>query len=283
LPKNASETLKVVLSGEGGDEAFMGYDHQRAFMKMNKIGDSGLLRNFVRIMLSICPPRLLSMFNSYPGAFGSEEHARIKHVFEKLNSPCDAYIQLISLYDDVEMPTLFDRSFLSHAPTGPDRDTIRETFSQDQHLWQSVMRLEIEQLTLIVNLLKQDRFSMRFSIEGRVPLVSRSVLDFASALPVEKLLHKINKEYLLNYSNSKPLLKRPFSIFASPIYAKIIIDLMEKYVNRASVEECGILSWETANQITERMKKGGMLAIKKAMALVVFMIWWKVFRTYIKK
>lgn len=283
LPKHASESLKVVLSGEGGDEAFIGYDHQRAFLKMTNLGNSKILKKLAGIMLSICPTRLLAMINSYPGGFGSEEHKRIKQVFEKIDKPYDAYIRLVSLFSDMEFGKLFSGKFLSHAPDGPDRDTIRRTFSKDQHLWQSVMRSEIEQLTLIVNLLKQDRFSMRFSIEGRVPLVSRSVLDFAATLPIDTLLNRINKEYLLNYSNSEPLIKRPFSIITSPIYIKILIDLMEKYVNQSSVNECGILSWDYVSQIAERLKKGGMLAVKKAMALVVFMIWWKVFRIYVKK
>ena len=275
LANYASRSVKVVLSGEGGDEAFMGYDHQRAFMKMLSLGKSVNNRFMINTLLKIIPSSLLSIVNTYPGGFGSEEQRRIQETFRNITTPVDAYLNLVKLFNDKELNTLFLKSFLSNAPDGPDRIPLDEIFHMDNHIWQSIMRSEIEQLILIVNLLKQERLAMRFSLEGRVPLVSRKVLEFAASLPIEKLFGGINKEYLVRYSGSNIIRKKPFSVFAHKEYKKMLIILMDKYADKQSVYETGILSWEYVEQLRNSINRGGLIVVKKAMVVLVFLIWWK--------
>jgi asparagine synthase (glutamine-hydrolysing) len=282
LPQHASKKVKVVLSGEGGDEAFLGYDHQRAFLKMTTIGKTEVTRFLFRLLLKICPTWLVAMANTYPGGFGADEHSRIEEVVGHMSSPVEAYIRLVSLFSDSEIRAIFAPSFLNHSPRQPDRKYLKRIFSDSEYVWQAVMRSEIELLTLIVNLLKQDRFGMRFSLEGRVPFVSRRILDFVATLPLDKLVGRINKKYLLHYSSSRPLQKRPFSVFASPAYRGVILNLMSKYMDEKSVDECGVVSQECVSRLQLGVKKGQMLAAKKAMAVLVFMIWWKKFRVYLR-
>ena len=144
------------------------------------------------------------------------------------------------------------------------------------------MRAEIEQFTLIVNLLKQERLGMRFSLEGRVPLVSKGVLDFAASLPFHKIMGKINKKYLLGYSESSVIKKKPFSVFADPEYKNMLKTLMNQYITRESVTETGILNWTEVENIKNSIQNGGLLTIKKAMAILIFIIWYKVFKKYLK-
>jgi len=282
LAKYASENVKVVLSGEGGDEAFIGYDHQRAFLKMLRLSKIPLINSSVSLALSILPPKLLAIANGYPGGFGYSEKSQIKNTFANINSPVDAYIQLITLFKEHELKTLFKSSFLNKAPQSFDRAPLDEIFMLDDNIWQSVMRAEIEQLTLIINLLKQERLGMRFSLEGRVPLVSRKILDFAASLPLDKIYNKINKQYLIHYSKTNVLKKRPFSILANPKYKMMISLLIDKYITKSNVDETGILEWDSVSEAVSDLKSGSMLKIKKTMSILVFLIWWSKYKYFLK-
>lgn len=276
LARRASESVKVVLSGEGGDESFLGYDHQRGFLRM-----AGL-PGFIRRLATHVPAGLMGIASGYPGKFGAQEKRRISGVLSRLPDAEVAYLRLVTLYGEDEIRRLFCNSFLSDAPASYDTGTVRGALSVDKELWQSVMRVEIEQLTLIVNLLKQDRFSMRFSMEGRVPFVSRSVLEFAASLPRDALLGRVNKSLLLAYSGSEPFPKAAFSVLNNPAYVQLLSELLDRYADRASVEEAGVLSVDAVGDVRRRAMGGGVLDVKRAMAVVVFMVWWRVFRSVLR-
>lgn len=282
LASKASQEVKVVLSGEGGDESFMGYDHQRVFLKMLQYSQTPFIRSLASLALHFLPSRILSLASTYPGGFGYSEKVQIKSTFSNIDSPADAYLQLITLFKENDLRDLFQPSFYNHSPESPICEPLNEIFSTDKYPWQSVMRAEIEQFTLIVNLQKQERLGMRFSLEGRVPLVSKKILEFAASLPIDKLVGKINKEYLLGYSQSTIIKKKPFSVFANPNYKFMLSNLMNQYADQKSVNETGILNWIAVEKLKNIIDTGGLLDIKKVMSVLIFLIWFKKYRGYLK-
>jgi len=281
LARNASGAIKVVLSGEGGDESFCGYDHQRAFMKMSSRFRRPLFYKLISLLLKFAPAQLIAMFNSYPGGFGIQEQIKIRNVFAKINDPCAAYINLVSLFEKEELNLLFSDGFKDSCVAEPDTEPLKEIFASEKEIWQAVMKAEIEQLTLIINLLKQDRFGMRFSLEGRVPLVSKKILEFAATLPLEELFSHVNKKLLLDYSGSPFIKKKPFTLFADKVYLSSLIRLWDKYVTKETIMETGLFSWQTIENLRRDLTKGYILPIKKSMAVLVFTVWLKSFRRYL--
>ncbi len=277
LAKQASMAVRVVLSGEGGDEAFCGYDHQRAFMKMFRLSGRAFPRSFTTLLMRTLPARAIRFANSYPGGFGSPEKNRIAGVMGRIKRPGEAYLSLVSLFDSGELARLFTRDFMRDVSLNEDRNPILEIFNEEKNVWRAVMRAEVEQLTLIVNLLKQDRFTMSRSIEGRVPFVSRRVLEFAASLPFERMFSKVNKPFLLNYAGQPVIKKKPFSLFADPAYAGHLKKLFDAVLTDSRIEETGTLDAGYVRVIKRQAEAGGMLAVKKAMAVLVFACWMQVF------
>ena len=65
-----------------------------------------------------------------------------------METPVDAYLEMITLFKDHELKDLFISSFYNNSPKLPDREPLNEIFATDVYPWQSVMRAEIEQFTL---------------------------------------------------------------------------------------------------------------------------------------
>lgn len=277
LASSASKQVKVALTGEGGDEAFIGYDHQRGFQKMISLCQLPLGKLAAQSALAFLPAKLVGMMQDYPGNFTRLETAKIQSILSAMENKGTAYLNMVSLFESADLQELLSSSFIKDNGYSPDMDPILDIFDEQENPVDAAMRVEIEQLTLILNLLKQDRLSMAHSLETRVPLVSRPILEFAASLPYEILLSKDVKPLLRNASKISDAKKRAFSLFGSDDYIQPLIRLMDTHVTRDAVENTGVLDWSGIKRIRENLSSGSIIAVKRAMSVTMFQMWWNIY------
>lgn len=165
VAKAASEDVKVVLSGEGADELFGGYNHynepgsMRAYLKLPFFLRSGLSKFASRF------PKIKGRrFLVRGGQPLFKRYFRIDYVFNE-----NERTQLLR-----DPSTNFDTATLSKSLFNhvSDLDEVTQMQYVDMYTW------------LIYDiLLKADRMSMANSLELRVPFLDKKMLELAMTLP----------------------------------------------------------------------------------------------------
>jgi asparagine synthase (glutamine-hydrolysing) len=164
----ARQHVKVVLTGEGADELFAGYDHYRFPSMLERYGAlPGGLRRALSALGRAAPARYAKALAA--GALDPLAGFRLmKSVFrpaeiEELLSG-DVRAQLNGAATQPEFARLFDR--------GRDLDTLNRYLLTDLATWLP------EDL-----LMKVDKMSMSVSLEARVPFLDHRVVELVAAMP----------------------------------------------------------------------------------------------------
>jgi asparagine synthase (glutamine-hydrolysing) len=181
----ARRQVTVVLSGDGGDELFGGYDRYLPHPRVAA---------FDRFS-----PRALRRVAALAAA-GMPHGARGKNFLRHVGrTEQGRYLDAIRFFGADEKPALLTPD-LQHAIGGPDPETrMARHFERLAHLpWASqMMRFDAETYLPEDILTKVDRMSMAHSIEARVPLLDNEVIAFAATLPAAMKIKAGRRKHVL--------------------------------------------------------------------------------------
>lgn len=200
----ARSHVKMVLSGDGGDEAFAGYERYRKFLALERLG---MLRPLAARGFGLAG-RLL------PGRRGQ----RLRRLAERLSERFpDSYLSGVALSRPAELRALLgaagDEGYAALHPLFRPEDR--------RPLLDRIVEADIRSYLLDDILVKLDRMTMAASIEGRAPLLDHRVLEFAVRLPVSLRLRHGRGKYLLRELARRwlpsDILDKPKQGFAIPL------------------------------------------------------------------
>ncbi|TSC64205.1 MAG: asparagine synthase (glutamine-hydrolysing), partial [Parcubacteria group bacterium Gr01-1014_106] len=157
IAKFARESVTVVLSGDGGDELFGGYERYRL---------SCLATSYQRIPLIVRGwPNFISPFRDLNTPRGIERFMRF--LFQK--DDVVSRVLAADFFDRDRSMQFFERRFFSaKRDISPEEELMRV----DQQSWLVDEALE-----------RADKMSMAHAIEQRVPLLDKEVVEFAAGIP----------------------------------------------------------------------------------------------------
>jgi asparagine synthase (glutamine-hydrolysing) len=183
--KNVRENVAVCLTGDGGDEVFMGYrDFPRAAFeeKLDCIPD---------ILRSTCLGTLSKLVTW---------SSRARNLLNRWSEPASQrvldYLTTMSL--SVRQHILSDNLLEiigSNSWQNPEIKRLQETPNIDFST-----RVQLAKITTYLpydGFVKVDRMSMLNSLETRAPLVDWQLIDFVTSLPLKQRFPKRTKKYLL--------------------------------------------------------------------------------------
>jgi len=192
VTKLAREHVKVLLSGEGGDEAFAGYQNYRNMLWLERLKVFGEVGNG---------------FGSYVlGQFGRVRgfEKLTKYSFMMKNELEQYYYSRTAgpySFFNASKGELYSKEFASRLNGRQVRNPVSDYFSRTVGKPALNKMLYVDTKTWLPDdlLLKADKITMANSVELRVPLLDHRVLEFAARLPAK---------YKVNYFTTKYLLKK---------------------------------------------------------------------------
>ena len=209
--KLASEHLKVVLTGEGGDELLGGYPRYRWLHWSEQVlaqpALAGVASSVGEPMAALLPANLRARVRAVvAGRSLAERHVR----------------WIANMDDDLKRGLVHPDLAAAMARTSPAREVAAwlERAGSSQPV--SELMYADFKTWLPDNLLtKMDRMSMAASVEGRVPLLDHKVVEFAATLPYRLKLSGLQTKRLLRSAVKglldPELLKRPKTAFRVPM------------------------------------------------------------------
>lgn len=266
----ASEKVKVVISADGGDEVFCGYNQYVAMDNYNRLLKK--TKNFNGTLLSLGVNSISKIFPTT--SFRRRKLSSLSTIFKIQDKYQESILfegfQTMSV-DVIKKLFKEKQKFSFHFNT--DANLFKDTISM-------CMAIDYKQYLQNDILTKVDRATMAYSIEGREPLTDHRLIEYSATLPVEYkykdgVKKRILKDIVHEYIPQK-MMDRPKAGFSVPIYDWLRGDLsylLDQYLNRVTIEENGIFNTNFVMKLVDDFKNSKLPDETIIWKLLMFQMW----------
>ena len=276
LSQFAAEHMKVVLSGDGGDELFAGYQTYQAH-------------------------KLVTFYDALPGFIKESVKALafrlpVSHKYLSLDFKIKQFLKGVGVSSEVRF-FLWRGAFSNAERHALLRPEVRLEL-QNENAYEEIYRYvrksgltkELERILYLSmklylqdnNLVTVDRASMANGLEVRSPLLDRDVVDFVCRLPMEYKLNGLKTKYILKKVAEELLprnvvyrKKKGFGVPLAKWLTGELREFMLDYLSQERIERQGIFHYPCVSQLINEqltMKKDNRELL---WTLLVFQTWYE--------
>jgi len=272
----ARKHVTVLLSGEGGDEAFAGYSNYRNLVWLERLKRGG---PFLKSALAAG----MSFGNSFFGASRLAKYVPLmgdhfpEYYYSRTSNPHRTTGNGLGSLYSADFLRAVDRE-LSIQPMRTLQSRVHGLNTLDAMLYIDTKSWLPDDL-----LIKADKMTMANSIELRVPLLDHKVLEFAATLPSKLKLNGLTTKFILKKALSKRIPKeirnRKKTGFPVPYESWLRTDLKEFVWNvlmDSRTTNRGYFS-KTAIEKMLRASSNGSNCSKAIFSLISLELWQRAF------
>jgi len=273
LSKHASNYVKVMITGDGADELFGGYNRH---LYLNKFID---MKNYKKYPLKcfIFFLQILSNFkfskyaiNTLLGKYFSNPIEKIYKINNILNSNniSDSYLKIIGI--DANLSNLNNKIY----------NLVNKLEKQESEIFNKIMNIDFGFYLPDDILVKSDKSSMFYGLENRSPYLDKKIIHFAENLSLNLKINNNNSKYILKSLLSdyipKKLFTRPKQGFAIPLFNLLNGKLKNwsmDHLNLNTMNEIESYKNDVKNNINKFNNKNDINFEKKLWHLLMFQTW----------
>jgi len=269
-----AEGYKVVLTGEGADEVFGGYD----LFKEAKIR-----RFWARSPHSRMRPALLQRLYPYlrhsPAASRGMTERFYAQGLSDTATPCFAHLPRWSTTRRAWQ--FFSAGSSAHLQSGDGAERAICRFPSEVNGFYPMGRDQyVEAHTLLAGYLlssQSDRVAMANSIEGRFPFLDHRVIEFASRLPPSLKIHGLNEKFLLKRAVCDllpdPVVQRTKQPYRAPDSQSFFergrgVAYVEELLSERRINESGYFDAVAVSKLLKKCRAGRAIGFSDNMAFV---------------
>ncbi len=275
VSKLASRSVKTVLSGDGGDEVFGGYDTylaqycDRFYQRM----PTQLRQSLLPALMARVPPR--------PAKKGWINKA--KRFVEGAALPATLqHTRWMIFMNDHERSSLYRPELLAELNGCSPSSLLENYFQRAPQKAPLAQQQYVDIKTYLVDniLAKVDRMSMAASLEVRVPLLDHRIVEFAVNLPTQWKLRRGQTKFILRQAMAEHLpaavLDKPKEGFSIPMKQWLrgpLRPMMMDLLSRDCIRRRGYYQPRTVARWVAEHLEGQANHSHRLWALMVFELW----------
>jgi len=267
--------VKVILSGDGGDEVFGGYEHYQA-QKVASCGAVRLAGSLASPLINRLPPtaKKKGAWNKLQRFLQGFEHgAENRHL---------RWMMFLSRRGKSRLYSAGFQEQLGGIEEVCGQPPFREVFEKMPAFDSITGELFLDLKTYLADdiMVKVDRMSMAASLEAREPLLDHKLVEFVFGLDGRLKLHGLTTKWIFKKTMERLLprenIYRPKEGFSIPIkhwLREELRDLMQDHLSEKRIKEAGFFSPEPVRRMMAAHLAGRKNYSHQLWALLVFEIW----------
>ncbi len=243
MAKETKKYVTVVLSGEGSDELFAGYDKYKPLY-------------YSRFL----PP--------IPGLFDNGMFGRVNKLFDR--DQARKYLNFVTVLNDKDKDELFNYSY-------DDYFKLSDYFNTGNEL-NNLLNLDIK--TWLPNdlFIKNDKMTMAHSIETRIPFMDHKLVEFCLSIPPQQKIKSFGDKYVYRQAVKnllpKEIYRRKKQGFTIPLREWLESGLKNYAYDLLGDVEIKFLDKNYIEDIFSKADKN-VFQHRKFWTMLFFLEWWK--------
>ncbi len=281
LSKAAKNSVKVVLTGDGGDEILAGYPTHYVYKiaALYKKIPAGLRERFIKKMVEKLPVSTDRLSRDYV----------LKRFVQGAGYPFqEAHFLWKAIFYDHQKEKLFTDRFKNLTKRNNSFSVCGDYFDKvkNEEILNQLLYVDVKTFLLSNGLVRVDRMTMANGIEARVPFLENNLVEFASTIPpryktrgsiTKYILRKLMKGRLPRGITS--MKKMGLLLPLSRLLTGKLKPFIEDILAQKKIERTGLLNPEFVSQLLREHFEGRKDNTRQVWNLAMFMVWFNRYTT----
>jgi asparagine synthase (glutamine-hydrolysing) len=264
--KKARQEVTVAMSGDGGDELFMGYGYYFSYQTLRKI-----FRYDLKLGRRILTPILEAIGGKY------ERGARLFKQNENKKLWFHTWSEEQGMFSEKEIGKLTGR-YYEHSSM---KDSWERVSKLRVHDFEKISLFDINNYLANNLLYKVDSASMANSLEVRNPYLDYRLVEYSVNLPLRYKVDGKTQKYLMKKTLEryipKEMVYRKKWGFPAPVGDWLYKDLgylIDTWLSRGQLQKHGLFNADFVERLLKEFKTGKKFHYKRIWAIIVFQMWY---------